>query len=129
MGCVGTARQSEFEFIASLRDRQPEDCRGPLFPLGFSGYRLELLEESLLLAEARDRLWDGYLPGREEVAFVLCAAHWMDLSYISGVCAQHQRRADWFDTASALLRQIFLAARWDPKEIANMVTWQRVQLT
>lgn len=114
------------DFVASLVGRSGE-CRGPLLQLSFSGYRLEVLEESLRTA---DRLWDGFDGDSGGLlAFSLCAAHWMDLSYLSGVRAREYHRLDWFNEASALLRQICEVARWDEKEISNMLTWQRVQLT
>ena len=77
-----------------------------------------------------EQLWantvdDGVL----DLTFALCATHWLDLSYLSGIHAYQSGREEWFDEATTLLHQITRAAQWDPKEISNMARWQRVLLT
>ncbi len=129
MGCVGTEKVTEFEFINSVRGRSSGECRGPLLALSFTGLTLETLEESFVSYPAYALLWSGFTPSDGLITFSLCAAHWMDLSYLAGINGRRHDRADWFNVASLLLRQLLDAAGWDAKEISNMVTWQRVQLT
>ncbi len=133
MGCQPPmTRATEYEFIASMRHRAPGQCRGPALSLPLSAYRLELLEEAAVGAPALvERLWDGFQPWAEcrQLSFTMCAGHWFDLSYTAGVNARRTGRRDWFDAAGALLSQAMDIAGWDPKEIANMVNWQRVSLT
>jgi len=130
MGCEGTGPLTEFEYIASLRNREPDQCRGPRLGLAFSAWGLQTLEDSLCSEDAEELLWSGFEPvAGDRVVFILCAAHWMDLSYRSGVNGRTLGRPDWFSAGSNLLVHILAAAKWDPKEITNMVTWQRVQLT
>lgn len=125
--CVGAGRQTEFEYIVSLRGREPGTCRGPLLGIVIGPRRLEILERAV--PEAHDLLWDSFEPYLDQMFFVLCAGHWMDLAYFCGLRARQNRNGEWFAEANALLDQMFAEARWDPKEISNMVTWQRVQLT
>ncbi len=133
MQCVGTGAQTEFEFIRSLRDRGREgfgECRGPLLTLTLSGHGLQTLEDSLMSCGAHETLWSGFQrSAAADMAFTLCAAHWMDISHVAGNHARQYQRTDWFAEASSLLKRTLHTAGWDPKEIANMVAWQRVQLT
>ncbi len=136
-GCTPSmAAATEYEFVTSLAGRAPGQCHGPAVTLFLSGYRLELLEEALHSRQALDRLWDGFEPyeiawdGRDDkLAFRLCAAHWFDLSRRAGQVALISARRDLFGVAGVLLHEVLTGAGWDPKEVANMVTWQRVQLT
>ncbi len=128
MTCADAGRQSEYDYVRSTVGREPDECRGPLLTLSFPGFRLNRLEESLP-AEAIGRLWDGFRDGAGQITFTRCAAHWMDLSYQSGMNARMNARTDWFNEATQLLRMIFAAARWDGKEMSNLLAWQRVQLT
>lgn len=131
--CTGIdATQTEFDFVASCRDRTPWQCRGPLVTLDFAGYQLMLLEASFRGHPApAEILWAGFDPDRspDRVAFTLCAAHWMDLSWYAGLNAHAGDRRDWMAQASSVLERLFAEVGWDHKEIANMLMWRRAQLT
>jgi hypothetical protein len=127
VGCTGTGAITEFDFIKSTRDRSPEECRGPLVALSLTGHRLDTLEQSFHSQRAHELLWNAYDPDplTDRVTFKLCAAHWMDLSYLAGMRARLIGRREWMSEASALLKEVCQGARFDPKEIANMIAWQR----
>ncbi len=61
--------------------------------------------------------------------FRFCAAHWMDLHRFLAVRAETECRNDWAGACQILLKQICRSARWDPKEVANLIGWLRVTLT
>lgn len=131
MVCAGTARMTEFEFIQSMADRGRDECRGPLVELSLSAVRLDILETSFQSQIAVGLLWQGLVPHTDGawLTFQLCAAHWMDLASLTSVRARQYLRGDWLAEASVLLNDVCRAASWDPKEISNLLTWQRVQLT
>lgn len=131
MECIGTDRPvSEYEFVRSVGDRDHgAQCRGPLVTLSFAGYSFDLLEESLHEHPVRTWLWAGFDPTQEQMTYTMCAVHWMDVSYVAGVHAYRHRRSDWLHEASALLDRVCYASKWDTKEMSNLLTWQRMQLT
>lgn len=127
MACVGSGPCSEFDFVRAMpRRRTIEQCCGPLLALIISSARLETIEESITDTESHDRLMAGFDPHCPAgLLFELCAAHWMDVSFVAGCEAGRHNRRDWFWAATALLRQICSTADWDPKEISNLIAWQR----
>lgn len=99
--------------------------------LAFSAVRLHALEEAFQSQRASELLWGALVPRSDGdwLTFLLCAVHWMELASLIAVRAHQYLRGDWLSESSALLHEICDAAAWDPKEIANLLTWQRVQLT
>ncbi len=122
---------TELDFIHAMRGRRPGDCCGPVVRLPLAAYRVELLEDSFQSRKANEVLWDGLRPSTtdDRLLFDLCVAHWMDLSYLSGMQGRRLHRRDWIGEATTLLNQICRGARWDVREVANMMKWQRVLLT
>lgn len=131
MGCVGTGTITELDFIASMANRGADQCRGPIVDLSFSAVRLDTLETAFDSDQASGLLWGGLVHRTDGawLTFGLCAIHWMDLASLVGVRARQYVRGDWMAEASILLNQVCEQAGWDPKEISNLLTWQRVQLT
>lgn len=128
--CVGIGRQTEYEFIQSIRDRRPGDCRGPHATLKLWRHQIGLLDECFEIGTApHDLLWQNFQadhPFEGFCVFRLCAAHWMDLSYLVGIRSRENGRVDWMALGSSLMHKACLGAGFDPKEIINMIHWQRV---
>lgn len=128
---------TEFDFVVSMDDRQPGECRGPMVTLGLTGMRLYRLQAGLRDEAAAGLLFSGLDNAVREcgneslvrLTFSLCAAHWFYLSFVLGVHAHESRRADWFAEANLLLTDLCLGAGWDIKELANMVRWREVDFT
>lgn len=132
MACLPTEVSDELDFIHALMRRTSSfsQCCGPLLRIAFWPYRVFVLEHVLNSQQASDMLWDGFLEdGCVGVHFELCGAHWMDLAGLCQFRARQYRRDDWSTEAEQLLRDICVTARWDPKEILNMIAWQRERLT
>ncbi len=131
MQCRGTSSITEWQYVHQLHGRQGGSCCGPLVTLPLVDGRLDRLEEGLQSEMASRLLWSGLVDALEvnPRMFRLCAVHWMELCYLISNHAHTSRRRDWWGEASLLLRQICAGAGWDPKEIANMMMWQRVRLT
>jgi len=128
--CTGTGTQTELEFVHALRTRAAGRCCGPAVILPLVAYRIEVLE-SAFTSRAHELLWDGLVPVEDDdrLLFRLCAAHWMDLSYLVAMRGRDQHRGDWLGESVTLLKQICQGAGWDLKEVGNMMQWQRVALT
>jgi hypothetical protein len=122
---------TELDFVLALRHRRAGTCCGPLVRLPMSAGRIQRLEHSFQSRRAVDTLWDGLAPSgtRNRLLFDLCVAHWMDLSYLTGIQGRRLKRRDWVGEGSTLLDQACRGARWDAREMANMMKWQRVLLT
>lgn len=132
MTCTASKADDELEFVVSLhtRSRAVGECRGPLLTIEVSPWRVFSLEQIFDSQAATDVLWDGHLSFEiHGTAFKLCAAHWLDLAALVWMRSRQQRRADWHAEADQLLRDVCIAARWDPKEIVNMFQWQATRLT
>jgi hypothetical protein len=130
VGCTGeVGNLAEWAYVASLRYREIDACWGSLLRLTLPAESIALLEHSFQNTDAFERMWSGLQPDDTELTFVLCAAHWMDLSYLSGVHGRQYQRGSWSQVATDLLHEICRAAGWDAREIANQVVWQRVLLT
>ena len=126
-GCRDAGHSSEMDFVASLKGRN-HDCRGPLLSLTLPHQHVTGIGDSL--AGRDDKLWSSIdTTSGDAVTFTLCAAHWLDLSYLTGVSGTLNCRRDWFLIASELLHQILNGAGWDPKEMSNLLAWRRGQLT
>jgi hypothetical protein len=141
VGCTGTDRVTEYEFIWSLDDRVDSwDCCGPMLSLAISPYRLALIidaihshEEAFHSSNAYQVLWAGHASAvqawgsvsPDRVIFALCAAHWMDLSFLTGLYGRLYERRDWMAEGTGLLKEICITAGWDVKEIANMIAWRK----
>lgn len=118
---------TEYDFIFSLDGRENSyDCRGPLLSLAFSHPRAATIQYALVHSpRGAEVLRQGDPEGSPEgVTFTLCAAHWMDLSLVTGLYGRVYERRDWAAEGSALLKQICASAHWDVKEIANMIRWR-----
>lgn len=127
-GCVGTGPQTEYEFVASLADRDADSpliCRGPLVALVMDANRLALLRSAL----HRPTIHAMVNPQRHPSGMcrvLLCAQHWLDVSYEATRSATRYERTDWLLLADAVLRSTCNAVSWDTKEIANLFRWQRL---
>lgn len=132
MACRGSECKTEHDFVALIvrDDRAPHDCCGPLVRLGFSAMQLCVIEESFQSAAADDLLWAGFDPEPiEAMYFVLCALHWMELACLVSMRGHQHAKPGWHTNGSELLSRVCGTQSWDPKEIANAFTWQRVRLT
>lgn len=132
MGCLAVPGQTELEFIQSLRDRSEHNnhCAGPLVRLSFSPYRLSTIEEAFGSEVAHDLLWSGYLPHiLDTAAFELCAVHWMDLACLVLARSALADATHWRFGGELILNQLFHKTGWDPREISNLLAWQRTYLT
>ncbi len=125
--CRDAGRTSELDFVASLNGRN-HDCRGPLLSLTLPQLHITGIGDSL--AGRDDKLWSAADSTIGDcVTFTLCAAHWLDLSYLTGISGTLNSRRDWFLIATDLLHRILRSAGWDPKEMSNLLAWHRAQLT
>lgn len=132
MACLATPALSELDFAHELfrRDSTLSQCAGELITMTFWAYRVFMLEQILDSSTASDLLWDGFTgDGAESVQFELCCAHWFDLAVLAEMRAAQYRRRDWAQTAERLFLSLCKLARWDAKELLNMVTWSRERLT
>lgn len=126
MVCRDAGHCTEIDFVASLRERD-HDCRGPLLEIALPEPHFIGIGDSLAVS---DRLWAAAATATDDtVTFSLCAAHWMDLSYFTGVSGVVNGRPDWSLIANDLLCAILRAAGWDFKEMSNLLAWRRAQLT
>jgi hypothetical protein len=127
--CSGSEHLTELNLVRALYARDgAEPCAGPLLTIAISGRRLELLYESLLTSALHGKLQsalDLYYPNG--IAYRLCAAHWIDVTYTAGCQAQICDRPDWQLGATLLIRQICSEGGWDPKELSNLLAWRRVR--
>lgn len=129
VACTGIDTQTEFEFMRSTDGRTFAQCRGPLVKLGFASHRLVTLQASLGGEQACDVLWDGFIAASlDRVMFSLCAAHWIDISCVSGLTGALSGRRDWIVEGVVLYRQVCRVLGWDAKELLNLAHW-KVQLT
>lgn len=131
MSCTSTpTAMTELEFVQTLATRSVGQCAGPGLTLALQSYRVITLETIFHSDLATALLWDGYrCEGRTGTHFDLCAAHWLDLCALTWMRSQQYRKRDWHAEADQLLRDLCEQAGWDPKEIVNMFSWQRTQLT
>lgn len=132
MSCTGTAPVTELQFATLLRDgdRDLFDCCGPTITLAFTAITVATLEDACESALARELLWSGYCPQYlDQVVFTLCVGHWMILACLAGTRGRAYDRGDWLGSATTLLARICQHAGWDIKELVNMLSWQRTQLT
>lgn len=132
MVCLPTETPTELEFIQALvrRRRVINECQGPLLRIAMWPYRVFLLESILDSSIASDMLWSGHCnDGCMGVHFELCGAHWMDLVILCEVRAFQYNRRDWQAEAEQLHIDVCRAGGWDPKEMLNMIMWQRERLT
>lgn len=132
MACLPTHTPGELEFVHALVARRcpVAECCGPLLRIAFWPYRVFVLEHLMDSPDASDLLWDGFMSdGAVGIHFELCGAHWMDLVAVCQLRAAQYRRSDWGGQADQLLVDVCTTAGWDPKEILNMMAWQRERLT
>lgn len=125
--CRDAGPCTELDFVASLAGRN-HDCRGPLLPITLPQPHIEGIGDSL--AVRGDTFWSSSTPAAgNSFTFTLCAAHWLDVSYLCGISGTLNGRRDWFNIATELLNAILRTAGWDPREMSNLLAWRRAQLT
>jgi hypothetical protein len=131
VSCTGSVCRTELDFITALRRRGSGACCGPLLTLALVTRRLETMETALAHSErAGEVLWAGFVRGDDPpFRFALCAGHWLDIGFTIQIRAIRLQQLIWRNESINLLRQVCQEAGWDPKEISNMMTWQRVLLT
>jgi len=125
--CHDAGHSTELDFVASLTGRN-HGCRGPLLSITLPQPHITGIGDSL--ATRADQFWSAASPATgDSFTFTLCAAHWLDLSYLCGISGTLNGRRDWFNIATDLLNAILRSAGWDPRELSNLLAWRRGQLT
>lgn len=129
--CLDAGRQTELEFVHSLRGRQVGECRGPLVEIELPARLAERLEDSFCgNVAALDILTESlHVACGTSATFRLCVAHWLDLAHVSVLHGQEHRNRQWVEVADNLFQRACRTAGWDPKELSNMLVWQRAKLT
>ncbi len=116
------------EYVAVTDGSQ---CAGPTVRFSWPVLVLEETEQAMESVRANPAvLWDrfdGEVSGL--FMFTACAAHWMGLSAVLRLASTRANEPGWSARAERILRDLFFRLGWDGKEIANLMTWQRVRLT
>lgn len=129
MSCTATPDSDELEFVRALHTRSKAEgqCRGPLLRLALLADRVFDLQHIFNSRSASELLWSGYQSdGCLGVHFILCGAHWLDLTCLVWMRGRQQDSVEYHLEADQLLRETCQAAGWDAKEIVNMFQWQRL---
>lgn len=104
-----------------MRGRKVEDCVGPEITLTLSSRTIRDIHTAL-------GYWPAFaarfLEGVNGPPFTcrLCAGHWLLVTYLAGSSAEYHGRTDWLVTTNAVLQAVIATARWDAKEVANLMT-------
>lgn len=130
MACVPTNAVSELEFVKSLPGRGDEICAGPRLRMAVAADQVWEMDRIFDSELAHEVLWSGFEhDSGVGLEFALCAAHWLDLIALFWVRSLQQGLRESEVQARVLLRDLCFIARWDAKEIVNMLAWQRLRLT
>jgi hypothetical protein len=133
MGCC--EHDPGIDVLAFFREvsngRSPAgSCLGPEITMSLWSWQVGQLERIFQGAPHSDLLWSGYVNVKSVgLEFQLCAAHWFDLVWYAGLAAFRDNRRDWAAQSGMLLTDLCLAAGWDHKEVANLITNMGARLT
>jgi hypothetical protein len=128
MSCMNQPLITELDFVIALNRRGlREACTGPLVTIEMDYSRAFTIERICHSRIASRIFWGGLaVDTADQLTFVACAAHWLDLACLMWMRAAQQRRPDAQGEADQLLRDLCAPLRWDPKEIVNMFQWRRL---
>lgn len=125
MLCSEGVRMTELDFVRAIVDEHADKgrCVGPIIKVALTLDHLDLLTKGLA-TEVYAYLLHSYIEECDELAFGMCASHWLFLSHLLWRRARRDDNSPLLALAMQLVDAACQGADMDCKEIANMFAWR-----